>query len=212
MTCVNTLIQGYTWWKLTSKFHLTRFILPWIVSDMQFTWLIPNVYHLPHNTRLGFFHKLVNRCCVIAVDFTVHMCNVCYMQLLCKQRGSKDDLHFCRNREGHVIGQFAETDNFFLSTRLCKVKKSCQISMHSFFYAFTCVFHVCLTLTSKLVAWAANDSKAAVLVLLIQFFQTSILLGETTLGRDIDNKNHLIWIIRWIKDIVCSKEYSLHCP
>lgn len=48
------------------------------------------------------------------------------------------------------------------------------------------------TLTGKLVARTSNNSKATILVFLVKLFQTRVLLGEATLGRDIDNQNDLL--------------------
>lgn len=118
--------------------------------------------------------------------------------MLCKRRqGSKDDLHFCGDGERDVIGQFTKADNFFFGARFCRVKWGDPRPTRNLTWDLSIMrshafYQVCLTLTSKLVAWAANDGKAAVLVLLIQFFQASVLLGETAFGRDIDNKHHLM--------------------
>lgn len=57
--------------------------------------------------------------------------------------------------------------------------------------------HVCIsnemkfTLTAKLVTGSTNDNETLGLVCLVKLFQTSVLLGEATLGSDVDKENNL---------------------
>jgi hypothetical protein len=60
--------------------------------------------------------------------------------------------------------------------------------MHNHLTFFTSRF-----LFPKLVAREAENDEALIFVLLIKFFESCILLGESTLGRYIHNQDHLYW-------------------
>lgn len=119
----------------------------------------------------------------IAVHIT--MDTVCLYHCSLPNQG-KENLQLGSQWKGDVVVHTTKVLNLFFCTRL--YYKQAHINSawplpHGYIQK--------QTLIRKLIAWAADNGETAILVLLVQSFKTSILLGESTFRRDIHDKNHL---------------------
>lgn len=141
--------------------------------------------YLPKNTRLGFLQELVDRCFIVTIDITKQPFRI---NRVFTFPLSSHTYSFAV--KGKVTLQF-KVQKFWISS-----SDPGSINMSPCIRYSSCLYSPQkkkkkLTLTAKLVTGRTNDNETLGLVLLVELFQTSILLGEATLGGDIDKENDL---------------------